>query len=251
MSREIKVLPDANELSRAAAEEFSRLARQNIAAKNQFTVALAGGSTPRGAYAQLAEQNREGNSDRLAWEKIHVFFSDERHVPPDHPESNYKMAWDSLLSKVPIPRENVHRIKGELDASAAASAYEKELKLFFGLKPGELPRFDLILLGLGDDGHTASLFPGSSGVAETSRLVIANWVEKFGDYRLTFTFPLLNHAAEVMFLVAGGPKAEIVRKVLADDATPGKYPSQKVNPSTGRLVWLLDQAAAQQLNPKI
>ena len=248
MSREIKVLPDANELSRAAAEEFSRLARQNIAARNQFTVSLAGGSTPRGAYAQLADQDRAGKSERLAWEKIHVFFSDERHVPPDNAESNYKMAWEALLSKVPIPRENVHRMQGELDASAAAAAYQKEVEQFFGLRPGEMARFDLILLGMGDDGHTASLFPGTSGVTETSRLVIANWVEKFGDYRLTFTFPVLNHAAQVMFLVAGGPKAEIVKKVLTEDVLPGKYPVQKVNPADGRLLWLLDRAAAQQLD---
>jgi 6-phosphogluconolactonase len=247
MSKDVKVLPDANELSRAAADEFSRLARQNIAIKNQFAVSLAGGATPRGAYARLANQDRESKSEPLAWEKIHVFFGDERHVPPDHAESNYKMARETLLSKVPIPPANIHRMQGELEATAAAAAYQKELQRFFDLRPGELPRFDLIMLGLGDDGHTASLFPDTSGLAENSRLVIANWVEKFGAYRLSFTFPVLNHAAEAMFLVAGGAKAEIVKKVLGDDATPGKYPAQRINPTAGRLLWLLDQPAAQLL----
>lgn len=183
----------------------------------------------------------------VPWDEICVFFGDERHVPPDHPDSNYRMAYETLLSKVPISPENVFRIHGEEeDAATAAMAYEQTIQRFFNLQPGEFPRFDLILLGLGPDGHTASLFPGSAALEEKNHLVVANWVEKFKAYRITLTLPVLNQAACIMFLVSGEDKAAIVREVL-ENSNAGLQ-SQKVRPEDGRLLWLMDQAAASLLS---
>jgi len=236
---EKKILADAAELSRAAAEEFSRLAQQTIASRGQFTVSLAGGSTPRAAYEILAQQPKE-----IPWDKVHIFFGDERCVPPEHPDSNYGMARAALLSRVPIPSQNVHRMRGELDPAAAGEQYDQELRSFFRLRPGELPRFDLIMLGMGDDGHTASLFPGSDALKETLRLAVANWVEKFHQHRLTLTFPVLNNAAEVMFLVAGPAKAKVIGEIFGANPPRERYPVQRVKPKVGRTLWLLDRAAA-------
>jgi 6-phosphogluconolactonase len=244
-SAEIKILADAGAVSQAAAREFSRLARESISAKGEFSVALAGGSTPRAAYQLLAKEGQE-----LPWEKIQVFFGDERAVPPDHADSNYGMARDTLLSHVPIPARNVHRMKGEVEAAAAAEQYEGVVRRHFGLGNGEMPRFDLIMLGMGDDGHTASLFPGSQALEETARLVTANWVEKFQQFRLTFTFPVLNNASEVMFLIAGPTKAKVIGEIFREPAPRGRYPVQNVMPTAGRLLWLLDRAAAQLLGSR-
>src|SRR5258708_17360788 len=235
----IKVLPDTSTLYRAAAEEFIRCARKSVADHGRFCVALSGGSTARGVYSLLAE--RPGD---LPWSNIFVFFGDERHVPPDHPDSNYRMAQEALLSSVPISAANVFRIRAELAAKQAAQEYEDQLRSFFGLKPGELPRFDLILLGLGDDGHTASLFPGSAALNETSRLVVANRVEKFQQYRITLTFPVINHSAEIMFLVSGAGKAQILKEVLSKGE---EYPAQRVRPENGALLWFVDRDAARLL----
>ena len=240
-SAETKILADAGAVSLAAAREFSRLARESVSAKGEFTVALAGGSTPRGAYQILAKDGQE-----LPWEKIQVFFGDERAVPPDHADSNYGMARDALLSHVPIPARNVHRMKGEVEAAAAAEQYEGVVRRHFGLGNGEIPRFDLIMLGMGDDGHTASLFPGSQALDETARLVVANWVEKFQQHRLTFTFPVLNNAAEVMFLIAGPSKAKVIGEILRQSAPAGRYPVQSVKPTAGRVLWLLDRTAGHR-----
>jgi 6-phosphogluconolactonase len=243
--REIKIVGDTDELNRAAADEFARCAQLSISARGRFCVALAGGSTPRGVYSLLADDQR--NSDKpLSWEKIFVFFGDERHVPPDDPESNYRMAKESLLSKVPIPSENVFRVAAELDAGTAAAQYEEKLRAFFQTGPNEWPQFDLIMLGIGPDGHTASLFPESAALNENSRMVVANWVEKFKTYRITFTFPVLNHAAEIIFLVSGENKAEILKHVLQGPQTDA-YPCQRVQPVNGRLLWLVDKAAAKLL----
>jgi 6-phosphogluconolactonase len=236
----VKVLQDALALYRAAAEEFSRCARESIEDHRRFCVALSGGSTPHGVYSLLAERPAD-----LPWNKIFVFFGDERHVPPDHPDNNYRMAQEALLSKIPIPAANVFRIRAELDANQAAQEYEDQLRSFFALRPGESPRFDLIMLGLGDDGHTASLFPGSAALSETSRLVVANWVEKFQQYRITLTYPMINHAAEVMFLVSGSGKAQILKDVLSGEGE--KYPAQRVWPENGVLLWMVDQDAARFL----
>src|SRR5690348_870755 len=192
MQSEIKLVADADELSRAGAAEFEHLARNAVQARGRFTVSLSGGSTPRGLYSRLAQ-----GEQNLPWDKIYFFWGDERHVPPDDKDSNYRMACESLFSHAPIPADHVFRMHAEdKDAARVAEQYEQTLRQFFGLKPGELPRFDLVLLGLGPDGHTASLFPGSAALHERSRLVVPNWVEKFGHYRLTFTVPVINNTRE-------------------------------------------------------
>ncbi len=240
MAPEIKIVEDLPALYRAGAQEFSRCAGEAIARSGRFTVALSGGSTPKGVYSLLAAD------PNLPWDKIHIFFGDERHVPPTDPESNYRMAQESLLSRVPVPPQNVHRMAAELDASAAAHQYETELRSFFQAAPSGWPRFDLIMLGMGPDGHTASLFPGSTALNENSRWVVANWVEKFHTYRITFTFPVLNHAAAVMFLVAGEDKSDTLKKVLQSQPQDA-YPCQGVQPVNGRLLWIVDKTAAKLL----
>src|SRR6266481_337084 len=244
-NRQIKILPDVQALHQAAASEFSRCALDAIAARGHFSVALSGGNTPRGAYEVIAERQKD-TSSQLPWDRIFIFWGDERHVPPDHPDSNYRMAREALLSRVPIPAQNVHRVRAELDAAEAAQDYERQLQIHFRLKPDELPRFDLIMLGLGDDGHTASLFPGSAALGETQHLFVANWVEKFRQYRLTLTLPVPDHAGEVLFLVSGGSKAPVVKEILTPQAEQ-KYPAQRVQPKAGSLLWFLDQDAANLL----
>jgi 6-phosphogluconolactonase len=236
MGPEIKIVPDAVTLAHDAAEEFHRLAEAAVQERGRFSVALSGGNTPRTVYSLLASEHKQ-----LPWDRIHIFFGDERHVPPDDPDSNFRMASESLLSKVPIPEKNIHRIHAELDAETAAEEYDQQLRDFFGLVNQAWPRFDLVFLGIGEDGHTASLFPGSEALTETSRRVAANWVEKFKTFRITLTFPVLNHAAEVVFLVSGASKAQILSEILR----PGtqKYPAQSVQPENGRLLWLVDEAA--------
>jgi 6-phosphogluconolactonase len=245
-AREIKVAADKAALNLMAVEEFCNCAKGAIAARNRFCVALSGGNTPRAVYSLLATRR-----DLLAWDKIYIFFGDERHVPPEHSDSNYRMANESLLTLVPLPQKNVYRVHAELDAKIAAQEYEDQLREFFQLQDIRLqnndwPQFDLILLGLGDDGHTASLFPGSLALAENTRMVVANWVKKFNEYRITFTFPVINQASEVMFLVSGESKAQILKDVLNPDGT-NMYPSQRVQPVNGRLLWFLDQPAARLL----
>ena len=184
----------------------------------------------------------------LPWDRMFFFWGDERHVPPTDVDSNYRMADEAMLSKVPVPAGNVFRIPTENpDAAAAAEAYEQTLRKFFALEPGAIPRFDLILLGLGPDGHTASLFPGTAALHEKSRLVVANWVEKLKTSRLSFTFPVLNAAACVAFLVSGTDKAAALHSVLESDAPGEQYPAKLVHPTNGKLLWLIDRAAASQL----
>jgi 6-phosphogluconolactonase len=240
---EIRVLNDAAGLFQAAAGEIALLASRAVNAKGSFCVALSGGSTPKTLYALLA-----GNQGpAMPWEQTCVFFSDERFVPPDHPDSNFRMANEALLSKVPLRPENVFRVPTEIgDAETAARQYEETLQNYFALSPGQFPRFDLILLGLGPEGHTASLFPGTAAMQEKQRLVVANWVEKFKTYRITFTYPVINNAACVAFLVSGKDKAEILREVLENEQAD--LPAQKVSPADGKLLWLVDRAAASSLS---
>jgi len=241
-SRTVEVLPTSADLFHAAAEEFVRVGNAAIARHDRFTVALSGGSTPKTLYSLLAKEHA-----RFTWRKTFLFFGDERHVPPDHPESNYRMVNESLLTKISMPPKNVHRVPAEnRDAHAAAAEYEENLHKFFELRTGEFPVFDLILLGLGTDGHTASLFPNSQALKEQSRLVVANWVEKFNAYRITFTYPVLNHASEVLFLASGADKVQVVSVVLEGENNP-PYPAQRVRPTDGKLLWMLDQAAADRL----
>lgn len=238
---ELVILPDAAQLAQAAVNQFQAAAQDTIARHGRFTVALSGGNTPRTVYSLLAQEC----GDTLDWRKIFIFFGDERHVPPDDVQSNYRTAHESLLERVLVPEQNVFRVLAELPAEEAARDYEEKLRSFFQLAPGSLPRFDFIFLGLGEDGHTASLFPASAALTETMRLVVANWVEKFQTFRITLTFPVLNAAARVVFLVSGETKSEIVREVLTNPNA--RYPSQMIQPRLGKLVWLLDQPAASLL----
>ena len=234
----LQIFSDPGELARGATEHFVARCNGAVQQRGLFTVALSGGSTPGLLYQLLANPN-EPFRDRIPWSNIHFFWSDERHVPPDHPDSNYRMANEALLSHVPISENNVHRVLSEnADASTAAEAYESTL---WALADDGLPRLDLILLGLGTDGHTASIFPGSEVLHETRRLVAAPWVEKLKTYRITMTLPLLNNGASVMFLVSGKEKTQIVKEVLEGAK---KYPAQEVSPTNGELLWLLDEDAA-------
>jgi 6-phosphogluconolactonase len=180
---------------------------------------------------------------------MHFFWGDERHVPPEHADSNFRMANEALLSGAPVPAANVHRMHGEAaNAADAAREYEDELHEAFGLKAGEVPRFDLILLGLGPEGHTASLFPGTHALTENQRLVVSNWIGKLFADRITLTPPVLNNAACVMFIVSGPDKATALKGILEGPYEPDQLPAQLVNPTNGRLVWLLDRVAAQELD---
>ncbi len=246
-SVEIRTLTTPQELFAAAAEEIVQAAKEAVAQRGRFTIALSGGSTPRNLFNLLATNARTV----LPWDRMFFFFGDERHVPPTDPDSNYRMADESLLAKVPVPPGNVFRIAAENpDAAAAAEAYEKTLQKFFALQPGEFPIFDLILLGMGPDGHTASLFPDTAGLQEKSRIVIANWVEKFKTSRITLTLPVLNAARCVTFLVSGTDKAPALHAVLEGDAPGEQYPSKLVRPTDGKLIWLIDRAAASELSTR-
>jgi 6-phosphogluconolactonase len=240
---EIRILTTPQELFEVAAEEVVRAATEAVAQSGRFTIALSGGSTPKNLFNLLATNARTV----FPWDRTYFFWSDERHVPPTDPESNYRMAEEIMLSKIPVNAGNVFRIGAENpDAAAAAEAYEQTLRKFFQLQPGQVPAFDLILLGMGPDGHTASLFPNTAGLQEKTRLVIANWVDKLKANRLTMTLPVLNSAREVAFWASGTDKAQVLRTVLEEDAPPEQYPAKLVRP-TGRLIWFVDRAAASQL----
>ncbi|GIX49046.1 MAG: 6-phosphogluconolactonase [Candidatus Tectimicrobiota bacterium] len=241
---EVRVCKDAAALARNVAAQCYRLACQAVAQAGRFTLVLAGGNTPRATYALLAA---EPYRSAMPWAQTHVFWGDERVVPPQHPESNYRMAYETLLAHVAIPAANVHRIPAERGAEAAAADYERTVREFFGLQDTAWPHFDLILLGLGRDGHTASLFPGSPALYESRRLVVATWVPQLQAYRLTLTPPVLCQARHVLFVVSGRDKAAAVRRVLCGPYRPARYPAQLVRPSHGQLLWYLDDAAAAQL----
>lgn len=230
------------ELAEAAARDFATLAEEAIGERGRFAVALAGGSTPRATYEVLAGDY----AGRIDWDSVHLFFGDERGVGPDHEDSNYRMAREALLDHVPVG--GVHRMRGELPLGDAAAAYEEELREFFGEDP---PRFDLILCGLGEDGHTLSLFPETSALDVTDRWVVANPVLKLETTRLTLTVPVANAASTVIFLVAGEGKAAALREVLEGDADPRAYPAKLVRPESGELIWMADRAAAGSLTPPL
>ena len=244
-SLEVRKLTTPQELFDAAAEEVARVANESVTQRGRFTIALSGGSTPKSLYTLLATNARSS----LPWDRMFFFWSDERHVPPTDPESNYRMAEEAMLSKIPVPASNVFRVPTENpDAAAAAAAYEQTLRKFFAPESEQIPRFDLILLGMGGDGHTASLFPETAALKEKSRLVVANWVEKLKAHRVTFTLPLLNAALEVAFLVGGTDKAPALRKVLESDAPGDQYPAKLVRPGDGKVIWFVDRAAASELS---
>jgi 6-phosphogluconolactonase len=238
---DVIICQDANDLCHNAAAEFVRLAKQSQRDCGRFAVALSGGSTPRSLYALLGTAEYK---EQIFWPQVHLFWGDERCVPPDHADSNYRMVRESLLSNIQIPGANVHRMAGEKEPQAAAAEYEEKLRAFFHLAPGAFPRFDLILLGMGDDGHTASLFPGNDALNEMKRLVVAPYVEKFNSHRLTLTLPVLNHGATVLFLITGANKAAVVKEILTGGSDSSRFPAALVQPSDGRLVWLITEDAA-------
>jgi 6-phosphogluconolactonase len=241
-SRNILIFDTPEQLAEAAAERFVNFAQESITRQGQFSVALAGGNTPRRVYELLASERFKG---RVEWPNVHLFFGDERCVPPDHPDSNYRMANEALITHVPIPPANVHRMAGEGEPSVSAALYETQLRQFFGNVTW--PSFDLVFLGLGKDGHTASLFPQTKALTEDNMWVVANWVEGLGVHRLTLTVPVLNHARRIIFLVTGYDKAKTLKDVLTGAKDPLRLPAQLIAPSEGTCEWLIDKAAASSL----
>ncbi len=241
---QIVVCADGAEVARRAAERLIEIAREAIDANGRFSVALAGGSTPKKLYELLASDEYR---EQIEWPKVHIFFGDERCVPPNDAESNYRMANEALLASVPLPPQNVHRMVGDGDAVANARLYEDELRGYF--EEEQWPHFDLVLLGMGDDGHTASLFPGSQALKETSAWVTANWVEKFNTFRITLSAPAINHAAHVLFLITGAGKALRLPEVINGERDTNRLPSQLIQPQAagGMLEWLVDKDAAANL----
>ena len=247
---DLLVVADQAALAQDAAKWVVAIAEEAVARCDRFTVALAGGSTPKRLYSLLAA---EPYCARLPWRETHVFWGDERAVPPEHPDSNFGMARAALLSRVPIPANQVHRMQVErADLDAAASEYEAEIAKVFEIRPtDEPPMFDLILLGLGTDGHTASLFPYTRALRETRRWVAPNYIPELKANRLTLTTPILNRAATVLFLVSGADKAAALQAVIKGPPDPERLPAQLIRPVAGRLVWLVDQAAASRLGEKV
>lgn len=244
--RDIRILPDAAAITRRAADEFVKAAAQAVAKKGVFTVALAGGSTPKALYALLADD--PGYRGKIAWDKMRVFFGDERHAPPDSDESNFHMATESLFSKGVLKAEQITRIKGEYaDTEKAAIEYEQALREYFKLRDGEFPSFDLILLGMGEEGHTLSLFPGTKALQETHRIVVRNWVGKLYTERITLTATAANHASKVMFLITRADKALALKAVLEGPYEPEQLPAQSIQPLSGNALWLIDRDAAKML----
>ena len=238
MHADLEVLPSATALADAVAGRFIAAAGDAIDSRGQFVVALSGGSTPRDTYRRLGSG---ALVSKVTWSRVQVLWGDERCVPPDHGESNYRMARETLLDRVPIPTTNVHRIHGEDDPAAAAGDYEATLRA--------LAPIDLVLLGLGEDGHTASLFPGSAAVGEQTRWVMPARATAASKWRITLTPAIINAAAEVLFLVSGGAKAGILRRVLEGPRRPEELPAQAIVPTNGRVRWYMDAAAAADLTP--
>jgi len=235
MTGAVRVFESVDALTVAARDHFVARAKVSIAARKRFDVVLAGGRTPEGVYKALVGAD-------VDWKRVHVFFGDERCVPPDHADSNYRMAKDALLAKVALPPSNVHRIHGELEAYRAAEAYEIEMRGALSLDEGEWPRFDLVLLGMGADGHTASLFPDTPALEDEEQLACALWVEAFKAYRVTLTFPVFDNAASVLFLACGADKAPAWKLATADKVTDATPPAGRVRPKSGELLWFVDRA---------
>lgn len=242
--RRLQVFADPAALARAAAEEMTRRAVAAVRANGRAAIALSGGSTPKVLYALLADE--PAFRERFPWEQTHFFFGDERHVGPDDKDSNFRMAREAMFDKLAslLPSANVHRVLAETsDAYKAAADYAREMRRYFGEAPA---RFDLTLLGMGPEGHTASLFPGTTGLRETVP-VAAAYIEKLAAYRITFTPPLLKRSAAILFLVAGQDKADTLAAVLEGPSEPDKFPIQGIGADDGETIWLLDRASAARL----
>ena len=244
MVADVITLRDREAVAREAADRWVHIARAAVEARGEFTIALSGGSTPRPLYVLMAS---EPWVNQAPWAETHVFWGDERRVPPSDPDSNYKMAYDTLLQHVPIPQEQIYRMDGEKLSRVAARDYEYTLQRHFNLKRREQPRFDLILLGMGSDGHVASIFPGTRAVSDLSAMVLAYEVPKLRAERITLTLPVINHARNILILVAGEDKAEALYEGLHGAYRPSTYPVQAVQPADGTLTFLVDNNAAEKL----
>jgi len=248
--RDIRILADPAAITHRAADEFVKSASEAVAQHGVFNVAFAGGSTPKSLYALLADD--PAFRSKIAWDKMRVFFGDERHVPPDHSDSNFRMASEALFSKGLLNPEQIARIKGEYpDTEKAALEYEQVLRAYFQQKDGEYPRFDLVLLGMGDEGHTLSLFPGTKALHPGSRIVVRNWVGKFFTERVTITAETANHANRVMFMITRADKAPALKAVLEGPYEPEQLPAQFIQPLSGNALWLIDRDAAKMLSAGI
>ena len=250
MARPVKVTylvwPTAAEMALASARLFAEKVEQAVATRGIARVAISGGSTPQATFKLLADPAGPFAAS-VPWGKVQLFWVDERCVGPDDPESNYGVAKRLLLSKVPIPAENVFRMEGELDPEVAASRYESTLRNVMKMEGAESPAFDLLTLGMGPDGHTASLFPNTDGLNEMGRLVIANHVPQKDVWWISLTWMVINHAAEVAFEVEGPGKTDVLAEVLTGPRDPERLPSQLIRPASGKLLFLLDEAAAAKL----
>jgi len=248
-AREVRILPDGKAIAARAAQIFVEAANAAARERGVFSVALAGGSTPKTLYGLLADQPLRS---QLPWDKLSLFFGDERHVPPDHQDSNFRMASEAMLSKVHLDAAQVHRVHAEdPDPEQAAQQYEQELRDAFQLSPGQRPRFDLVLLGMGNEGHTLSLFPGTKALRDNGRLVMRNWVAKLYTERVTMTAPVVNNAAFVLFMITGADKGPALKAVLEGPYEPDQLPAQLIAPENGRLLYLVDTAAGSMLQNAI
>jgi len=241
------VVPDGAALAERAAQYFVEQIEEAVAARGRARLAVSGGSTPKATFGLLADPAQPWRA-RMPWDKLELFWVDERCVPPDHADSNYRMTREAMLDRVPLSAAQVHRMEGELEPDAAAARYESELRNAFRLEGAETPRFDVVQLGMGPDGHTASLFPHTEAIHEMGRLVTANHVPQQKDsWRITLTWPVINQAASVFFLIGGAEKAGILKEVFTGPRDPERLPSQLIRPSGGILTLILDKAAAALL----
>jgi 6-phosphogluconolactonase len=241
-----QVFPTAADMAMASARQFAAKVETAVATRGVARVAISGGSTPQATFKLLADPEQPFLAT-IPWDKLFLYWVDERCVGPDSPESNYGVARKLLLSKVPIPEANVFRMEGELDPEEAANRYESYLRNSMKLEGAESPSFDLLALGMGDDGHTASLFPHTDAIQEMGRLCVANRVPQKDTWRITLTWPVINQAAEVVFAIEGPKKTDVLAEVLTGPHDPERLPSQLIRPSNGKLLFLLDEAAAAKL----
>ena len=240
------VEPDPAALARRAAQYFLEMTREAVEARGRARIAISGGNTPKATFALLADPGQPWRA-HMPWESLDLYWVDERCVPPDNADSNYRMTRETLLDEVPLRPDQIHRIEGELDPEVAASRYESELRNSFRLEGAEMPRFDLVALGMGLDGHTASLFPHTEALHELGRLAVANHVPQQDTWRVTLAWPVINRARSVFFLVSGAEKAAIVHEVFSGPIDPERLPSQLIWPASGILTLILDKAAAALL----
>ena len=242
------VLPDSEALSHRAAAYLTTRLTESVQARGRARLALSGGNTPRRMLELLSDPQAEFRA-QVPWKQLEIFFVDERTVPPENAESNYRMVRETLLNRAPLEPEQVARMQGELDPQRAAALYETDIRLRFRLEGAEIPRFDVVLLGMGDDGHTGSLFPHTEAIDTLGRIVVANHVPQKNTWRITLSWPVLNQAREVFFLVQGSDKAEVLKRVLEGPFDPETLPSQLIRPASGKLTMFLDSAAAALLPP--